>query len=45
MGINIATNLLPGIFIALAIIPFIFFDLTQEKIEENSRILAEQHGE
>lgn len=44
-GINIATNLLPGIFIALAIIPFLFFDLTQKKIEENSGILAEKHGD
>ncbi|MBR2561577.1 MAG: hypothetical protein IKE31_05445, partial [Eubacterium sp.] len=43
-GINIATNLLPAIFIALAIIPFLFFSLDQKKIEENRAILEERHA-
>ena len=42
-GINMATNLLPAIFIALAIIPFLFFNLDQKKIEENRKILEERH--
>ena len=43
-GINIATNLLPAIFIALAIIPFLFFNLNQKKIEGNRAILEERHA-
>ena len=43
-GINIATNLLPAIFIAIAIIPFLFFGLTQKDIEKNRAILEERHA-
>ena len=43
-GINIAANILPAIFCLVAIVPLILYRLTPEKIEENSRILAERHA-
>ena len=43
-GINIAANILPAIFCLAAIVPLILYRLTPEKIEENSRILAERHA-
>ncbi|MCD8151314.1 MAG: glycoside-pentoside-hexuronide (GPH):cation symporter [Clostridiales bacterium] len=43
-GINIATNILPAIFCAAGVIPILFYNLNNEKMEENSRILAERHA-
>ncbi|MCD8216918.1 MAG: glycoside-pentoside-hexuronide (GPH):cation symporter [Clostridiales bacterium] len=41
-GINIATNLLPAIFVLCGIVPFLFYKMTPEKIDENRRILEER---
>ena len=43
-GINVATNIVPAIFVALAIIPFIFFKLSPETIEKNTKILNERRA-
>ena len=43
-GINISTNILPAIFCFLAILPLVFYNLNQKKMEENTRILAERRS-
>ena len=43
-GINIATNIVPAICCGLAMIPIMIFSLSEEKIKENSEILAKRHA-
>ena len=43
-GINIATNILPAVFCIIAIIPLLFYNLNQKKMEENTKILAERRA-
>ncbi len=43
-GINIATNIVPAVFALVGVIPFLLYNLNDDKIAENSRILAERHG-
>lgn len=44
-GINIAANILPAVFCILGVIPILLYNLNDEKIAENSRILAERHSQ
>ena len=44
-GINLVTNILPAIYCLAAIVPLFMYKLTPEKMEENSRILAERHAQ
>lgn len=43
-GINIATNIVPAICCILAMIPVFLFPLTEDKVRENSEILAKRHA-
>ncbi len=44
-GINIAANVLPAAFCLIAILPIALYSLDSEKIQENTRILAERHSD